>query len=134
MTETTLPLPDPTPLSRPFWEAARQGRLVLQRCRACGAFRWTPQYLCIRCHDEAYDWTEVSGRASLYSWTRVHRPPLPAFPAPYVVAVVELAEGPLMLTNIVGCRAEDLVIGMPLQVQFEPAGAQIALYRFRPAG
>lgn len=129
----TIPVPRPTALSKPFWDATREDRLVLQRCGDCGAFRWTPQYLCTRCQAEGGDWTQVSGRGTLYSYTIVHRPPLPVFPAPYVVATVALEEGPLMLTNLVDCVPEDLVMDMPVEVVFQPLDAEIKAPRFRPA-
>jgi hypothetical protein len=127
------PLPVPSPLSQPFWDGTREGKLLLQRCGDCGAYRWTPQYLCRDCHSEDYDWVDTSGRGTLYSWSVVYRPPLPAFEPGYVLAVVELNEGPLMLTNLVDCQPETLAIGMPVQVAFERASEEITLYRFRLA-
>jgi uncharacterized OB-fold protein len=127
------PIPRPSALSRPFWEGARQGKLMLQQCGRCGAYRWTPQQLCIACHAEEYEWVQVSGRGTLYSFSTVERPPLPAFEPGYVVAVVELAEGPLMLTNLVGCEPAELRIGMPVEVAFEKASEEIYLYKFRRA-
>jgi uncharacterized OB-fold protein len=128
------PIPSPSALSLPFWEGTRQGKLLLQRCLACGAYRWTPQHLCIACHAEDYAWTEVSGRGTLYSYTIVGRPPLPAFEPGYVVAVVRLEEGPLMLTNLVDCAAERLRIDLAVEVAFEKVSEAITLYKFRPAG
>jgi len=126
------PLPVPSPLTLPFWEGTRAHKLLLQRCRKCGAFRWTPQYLCTGCHAEAYDWTETSGRGVIYAFTQVQRPASPAFKAPYVVAVVRLEEGPLMLTNIVGSAPDALAIGAPVEVRFEKASEDITLYLFQP--
>jgi uncharacterized OB-fold protein len=127
------PQPAPTALSRPFWQAAREKRLVLQRCADCGAYRWTPQILCVRCHSESYAWTQVSGRGFVYSFTVVHRAPTAAFATPYVIAVVTLEEGPLMLTNIVGCEPDDVHIDMQVEVVFEPVSDDVNVYRFRPA-
>ncbi len=127
-----IPLPQPTALSAPFWEAARQGKLVLQRCGACSAYRWTPQILCVRCQAEDFTWTEVSGKGCVHSHTTVHRAPLPAFNAPYVVATVALDEGPLMLTNIVGCAPDEVQIDMPVEVVFQDVGDGMKVYRFRP--
>ena len=90
---TDIPLPQPTELSRPFWAAANEGRLTLQRCDACGHYRWTPQILCTNCLAEPFTWVEVSGRGKLYSYTIVHRAPLAGFEVPYVLAVVELKLG-----------------------------------------
>jgi uncharacterized protein len=127
-----LPQPIPSMLSGPFWEAARDKRLVLQRCDECGAYRWTPQILCVRCHSEGYSWSAVSGHGHLYSFTIVHRAPAPAFVTPYIVAVVRLEEGPLLLTNIVDCDPCDLHIDMRVEVVFEPISAAVNVYRFRP--
>lgn len=129
----SFPAPIPSPLSRPFWEAARRGELALQRCRDCGRFRWTPQYLCRHCHSQHYDWVATSGRGAVYSYTVVHRAPLPDFQAPYALAVVELEEGPLMLTNILDCPFEELRIGMRVEVALRPLDAEITLYPFRPS-
>lgn len=128
----SFPMPEPTPLSQPFWDAAKRGELALQKCRDCGRFRWTPQLLCRDCHSEHYDWTAVSGRGSIYSYTVVHRAPLPVFEVPYAIAVVELNEGPLMLTNIVGCPFDALHIDMKVEVAFRPLDADTTLYPFRP--
>jgi len=133
-TTAARPLPAPSPLTKPFWEGTRAHKLLLQRCRKCGVFRWTPQYLCTACHAEEYDWAETRGRGVIYAFTRVQRPASPAFEAPYVVAVVRLEEGPLMLTNIVGAEPGELAIGAPVEVRFEKASDDITLYLFQPAG
>jgi uncharacterized OB-fold protein len=124
--------PKPTQLSAPFWAAARAHRLVLQRCDN-GHYRWTPQMLCDRCLSEHYSWEEVSGRGTIYSHSVVHRPPLPEFAAPYVVAVIELEEGPLMLSTIVDWRREDLEIGRAVEVRWQKLDDEITLYPFAPA-
>jgi uncharacterized protein len=126
------PRPQPSALSRPFWQAAQAGRLVIQRCEDCAAYRWTPQMLCVRCHSERYAWTQVRGLGVVYSFTVVHHAPAAAFAAPYVVAVVRLEEGPLMLTNLVGCEPHEIRIDMPVEVVFEPIGGNMNVYRFRP--
>ncbi|HEY3694014.1 Zn-ribbon domain-containing OB-fold protein [Phenylobacterium sp.] len=131
MPDGGFPRPAPTPLSQPFWAAAREGRLVLQRCGACGAYRWTPQLLCIRCRSEDYAWTQVSGRGRIYSATVVQRAPTPAFQVPYVVAVVELVEGPLMLTRLVDCDPAQVEIGQAVEVAFTKLDEEINLYTFR---
>lgn len=123
--------PRPSPLSEPFWQAARAGVLVLQRCRTCGRWEWTPQMACSACHTETLDWQEASGRGTLYSFSVVTRPQTPDFATPYVVAIVELAEGPRMLTDLVGADTDsargNLAIGMPVEVAFTGDG----LYHFR---
>lgn len=133
-TDPQIPLPRPTELSRPFWDAANEGRLVLQRCDACGHFRWTPQILCTNCLAEPFTWTEVSGSGRVYSFTIVHRPPTPGFKIPYVLATVELEEGPLMLTQIVGGAPEDVTMDARVEIAFTRASDAINLYTFRLAG
>jgi len=128
------PLPQITALARPFWQGTREHELRLQRCRACGSFQFPPQVLCRGCLAEEQDWTATSGRATVYSFVVQHRPATPAFvdDVPYVVAVVELDEGPLMLTNIVGCAPDAVKVGMPVEVTFVDATDEITLYPFRP--
>jgi uncharacterized OB-fold protein len=127
------PLPVPTDLSLPFWQGLRRREFLLQRCRSCGAWRWTPQYLCTKCHSGDYDWAAASGRGRIYSFTIVHRPPTPAFTAPFFLVVVELDEGPLMLSNLIDCSEAQLRIDMPVRVEFEDTSDAITLYCFRPA-
>jgi uncharacterized OB-fold protein len=130
---TDMPLPQPTELSRPFWEATNEGRLTLQRCDACGHLRWTPQILCTNCLAEPFTWVDVSGRGRLYSYTIVYRAPLAGFEIPYVLAVVELEEGPLMLTRLVDSPVEQLAVEAPVEVAFTRASEEINLYTFRLA-
>ena len=130
---TDIPLPRPSELSRPFWAAANEGRLVLQRCDACGHYRWTPQILCTHCLAEPFAWTEMSGRGRLYSYTIVHRAPLTGFETPYTLAVVALEEGPLMLTRLVDRPDDRLAIDAPVEVAFTRASDEINLYTFRLA-
>ncbi|WP_030370770.1 Zn-ribbon domain-containing OB-fold protein [Streptomyces rimosus] len=119
-------LPDPDAFSRAYWEAAAEGRLLLRRCRAdgCGAAHHYPREFCPRCWSEDVTWEEASGRATLYTWSVVHRNDLPPFGerVPYVAAVVDLAEGPRMMSEIVGCPEGDLRIGMDLRVRFRTYG------------
>lgn len=128
-----IPLPRPTPLSRPFWEGCRDGVLRVQRCADCGEHVFIPQPLCTRCQSDALAWVESAGRGTLYSFTTVHRPPHPAFEVPYVVAIVTLDEGFHVLSNLVDCAPGDLRIGMPLEVTFRRASDEITLPVFRPA-
>lgn len=128
-----IPLPEPTELSRPFWEAANESRLILQRCDVCAHYRWTPQILCTHCQAEPFTWTEISGRGRLYSFTIVHRAPTAGFEVPFVLAVVELEEGPLMLTQIVESPREALAVDAPVEIAFTRANDDINLYTFRLA-
>lgn len=127
-------LPRPTPETRHFWEGARRGELLLQQCEGCAHVYFPPRPFCPGCASRAIRVIRASGRATLYSYVINHR--LPKWiDAPYAIAVVELEEGPRMMTNIVDTpqTPEALVLDMPLEVVFEPVTAGISLPKFRPA-
>ena len=128
-------LPTVDPDTRPYWDAAREGRLLIRRCNACGEAYFYPRSFCPKCWSEDVVWEEASGRATLYTWSVVHRNDLPPFPerVPYVAAVVDLDEGPRMMTNVEGCAFEDLRVGMALQVDFRVESDEITVPIFRPA-
>lgn len=130
------PLPEITPLTEPFWKAAKEGRLVLQRCEACQARQFPPEVACTGCGSPEVRWVEVSGRASLYSWTVAHPPLLPYFQehAPWPVVAVQLEEGPRMITNLVDVPVEEYQMDMPLEVAFEDIDEEITLVVFRRRG
>jgi uncharacterized OB-fold protein len=136
MPEYSGPIPVPTPETRPFWAAARRHELSLQRCRACGAYVFYPRGVCPSCLGADLEWRRVSGRGHLHTFTVVHRGQK-GFPLgpPYVLAIVELDEGPRMMTNLVGVEPDPakLEIGMPVEVVFEDVSDEVALPRFRPA-
>lgn len=128
-------LPEPTPLSRPFWDAARRHELTVQRCSACGTHVFYPRFACPSCGGRALDWVQASGRGKVYSYTIARRPTHRSFAdrVPYVIAIVELEEGPRMSTNIVDCDPDSVRIGMPVEVAFEDVSDEISLVMFRPA-
>ena len=130
----SIPVPVPNPDNTGFWEACRRHELCLQRCGACGTLRHHPRPMCPHCNSVAYEWARASGRGTLYTFTIVHGPTLPAFQAqaPYNVAVIQLDEGPFLVSNIVGCRAEQLRIGMRVEVVFEDLDDHVSLPRFKP--
>jgi hypothetical protein len=128
-----IPLPRPTEISRPHWEGCREGVLRVQRCRDCEGYVFIPQPVCTHCFGAALEWVESSGRGTVYSFTRVHRPPRPEFEVPYTVAIIELEEGWHMLSNIVECAIEDVRVGMPVEVTFRPMSDEITLPMFRPS-
>ena len=127
----TRPLPTRTALTAPFWDATAEGRLVMQRCSTCGEYVWTPQMACRSCLTETLEWTPISGRGEIYTFVVLHRPATPAFTAPYAIVVVEMEEGPRILSDMVDVDPADVHIGMPVEVAFEPAG-DVGLYHFRP--
>jgi uncharacterized OB-fold protein len=136
MSQYAGPLPVATPETRPFWEAARRHELSVQRCRACGRHFFYPRAVCPHCLADDVEWRRVSGRGTVHTFTVVHRGqrnfPLPA---PYVIAIVELDEGPRLMTNLVGIEPDPakIRIGLPVEVVFEDVSADVALPRFRPA-
>lgn len=132
MTERPVPVPDE--VSAPFWSAAGEHRLVVQRCLACQDLQYPPEFTCQRCHADDLSFSEVSGRGRVYSFATVDR----AFHAgfadrlPYVVAMVELEEDPRvrLFTNIVDTDPGEVAVGMPVEVAFE-AVADRTLVQFR---
>jgi uncharacterized OB-fold protein len=130
---STAHLPSPDAETQPYWDAAKEGKLLIKRCRACGRPHSYPRPFCPYCWSEEVDWEQASGDATLYTYSIVRRNDLPPFNerVPYVAAVVELAEGPRMLTNVVDCDVDDVRIGMALRVAFREDG-DFALPVFRP--
>lgn len=124
--------PSPTPDDAPFWTALSERRLVLPRCRQCGTYIWYPRTFCSACHTAGVDWVEASGRGSIYSYTVSRRGLGPwSDRAPYVIAYVELEEGPRVMTNIVGCDPDDVAIGQLVTAAIEIDQGAPAL-RFAP--
>jgi uncharacterized OB-fold protein len=122
--------------ARPFWEATKQRRLVLQWCRACEAPVHYPREACPRCLGTEFEWREASGRGEVYSASVMHRPGNPAMAdrVPYVVALVDLEEGVRLMSNVVGCAPEEVRVGLPVQVTWEPLSDGRALPLFEPRG
>lgn len=135
MSGSDLPMPASNADSAPYWQAAREGKLVLQQCAACGLKRFLPRHLCPTCWSDQTQWVEACGRGTVHAVTIVRRAPSQAFreKVPYVVALVDLDEGPRMLTNIVGPNAEQARIGQPVEVTFEVRDNG-AVPQFRIAG
>jgi uncharacterized protein len=126
--------PQPTPETQHFWDGARQRELRLQRCDACGRVYFPPRPFCPACASRSVTVFAASGKAILYSYV-IHHRPVPDFNSPYAIAVVQLAEGPRMMTNIIDCpqTPEALQLDMPLEVAFEELDDEITLPLFRPA-
>ncbi len=110
MAERAIPAPTPSPETEAFWQAAREGRFCLRRCTACGQTHWYPRAICPFCLGDTV-WEEASGDGVIYSYTVMRRAP-----EPYALAYVTLAEGPTMITNIVGCDFDALRIGQPVRL------------------
>jgi uncharacterized OB-fold protein len=121
MAGETKALPQPTPVSAPYWQAAREGRLVVQRCDDCAHAQLYPRMLCTRCGSERLGFRDASGRGRVKSFTVIRRAVSAAYEpdVPYVVALIELAEGPTLMSNVVGCAPESVRIGAPVRVRFD---------------
>jgi len=140
MTEPTpaaylKPLPEPTSATQPFWDAARQHRLLLQRSKRTGQFLYYPREVSPFGPEDELEWVEVSGRGTVYSFTIARRPTAPqwANDVPYVIAIVELEEGPHLTANVVGCDPGAVFIGQPVVASFENVTPEVTLVQFRPA-
>src|SRR5574341_127104 len=129
------PLPVVDPESKPYWDAAKQHRLVIQQCQDCRAYVFYPRALCPHCHGARLDWKPVSGEGTVYSFTIAHRPAGPAFKGdvPYVVALIELREGARILSNLVTKNVDAVRVGDPVRVVFDDVTPDITLPKFEPA-
>jgi uncharacterized OB-fold protein len=127
------PLPVLDGDTRPFWEAARAHKLVIQRCRACRSFVFYPRALCPRCHSPRLAWTPVSGEGTIFTFTIARRPAGPAFETrvPYVVALIDLKEGARMMSNVLAPSVDAVRIGQKVRVVFEDVSPEITLPKFR---
>ncbi|WP_406343979.1 Zn-ribbon domain-containing OB-fold protein [Streptomyces sp. NBC_00648] len=123
--------PEIDAFTRAYWDAAAEGRLLIRRCGACGRAHHYPREFCPYCWSEDVTWEQASGRATLYTWSVIHRNDLPPFGTrvPYTAAVVDLAEGPRMMTEVVGCGEERLRIGMELRVDFRDGEVAVPVFR-----
>lgn len=135
MAEGKRPLPQPTPETQHFWDGTKTGELRLQKCDGCKHTYFPPRPFCPKCASRSVTAFKASGKGILYSYV-INARPSPGIDAPYAIAVVELAEGPRMMTNIVGCpqTPEALQLDMPLEVVFEKQTDAITLAMFKPAG
>ena len=130
------PMPKPDADSKPFWEGCRNHQLMFQKCTACGHVRWPASILCPKCHSRETQWIQSKGRGTIYTYVVYHQAFDPAFKGdvPYVVAIVELEEGPMLLTNIAGCPHESLECEMRVQVTWEDVSDEISLPKFQLSG
>jgi uncharacterized OB-fold protein len=128
-------LPTIEPESQPFWDAAKEGRFLIQRCGGCGAAQHYPRPFCAACWSDEVTWEEASGRGTIYTFSTVFMNDLPPFGdrLPYVVAAIDLEEGPRVMTNIVDCDPADLQVGMAVTVDFQQLNDDITAPVFRIA-
>ncbi len=129
----------PRPLNpewtKPFWEAAKRHELVMPRCKTCDQLFFYPRSECPRCLSNDIEWMKVSGRGHLHTYTVVYHPANAAFrdDTPYIYAVVQLNEGPRMVSNVVQCEIEAVRVDMPLEAVFDDVTPEWTLVKFKPA-
>jgi hypothetical protein len=130
----TKPIPEPDEASAPFWEGSLRGELRLMKCKRCGIARLPSRKHCDDCLSEEFDWIAASGRGTLRTFGVMHQRYHPGFAEelPYVVAIVELEEGPRLPTNLVELANVEPYVGMPLRVAWERYD-DVALPKFKPA-
>ena len=134
---TNVPRPRPNINEdiRPFWDAVKERRFKLMRCQKCHEWYWPAAY-CRFHENEPFKgnmaWEDASGRGKVFAFNVHRRAFTPAFEAPYVYALIELDEGPMFGTNVIGCKPEDVKIGMPVEVVFSDVEADLILPQFRP--
>jgi len=128
------PIPTITSDMVEFFEGARGGRLMVQKCDGCGELRFPPHEICTRCLGRTSSWVAVSGRGEVYSFNIMHQIYHPGFATevPYAVVVVKLEEGVKFVSNLVGVKPAEIKCGMPVEVTFEKLSDQVMLPKFRP--
>jgi hypothetical protein len=129
---TRRPSPIVTDDSAVFWDAAAEGRLVAQRCAACGALRHPPRPMCPHCHSLDIEVVTLSGLGRVYSYAILHHPQNPAFDYPVLAALVDLDEGVRVVSNLVDVATDDIHIGMRVAVQFVPTAGGATVPVFAP--
>jgi uncharacterized OB-fold protein len=122
-------LPNPDLETQPFWDACRDGKFLLRHCNACGRDTYYPRPFCPSCWSDDVTWKEASGRGTLYTYSIVHVNDLPPFNerVPYVAAIVELEDGPKVMTNVEGVPFDELRIGMPLALAFRTISDDVTI-------
>ena len=120
--------------TRAYWEGCARHELVLQRCGSCGLVQHRPRAVCAFCLSGGVEHFVASGHAEVHTYTIIHQNQIPPYAGavPYVLAYVDLPEGPRLLTNVVGCEPDDVTVGMAVKVEFVDTG-EFAVPRFKPA-
>lgn len=133
MAEYTKPLPVIEPWNEPYWQAAKRHEFVAQKCRACGYIHLPPGPACTNCLSDDQDWVALSGKGTINSYGVYHQLWHPGFrdDLPYNVALIELAEGPQIISQVTGCTNEELTCGAAVEVAFEDVTPEVTLPKFR---
>lgn len=128
------PIPTIDEENKPFWAAAKKHELSMQKCLKCGQFYFPISAMCPHCQNWGFEWVKLSGKGEVYSFIVVRRATNPAFAKdiPYVIAIILTKEGTRMISHVVGCKPEDVRIGMPVEVVFEDVSPEVSLPKFKP--
>jgi uncharacterized protein len=134
MPEYNKPIPVPSAESQAYWDGLRDRKLLMPRCDACGKYWFPPSLLCPHCNATKWTWTSTSGRGRIFSYVVYHRVYHPGFAdeVPYAVAVIELDEGPRMISNVIGIAPDKLACDMRVEVVYQPITETITLPKFKP--
>ncbi len=134
MPEYKKPIPVPSAEAQPYWDGLRDRKLLMPRCDACGKYWFPPSLLCPHCNATKWTWTSTSGHGRIFSYVVYHRVYHPGFAdeVPYAVAVIELDEGPRMISNVIGIVPDKLVCDMRVEVVYQPITETITLPKFKP--
>jgi uncharacterized OB-fold protein len=125
--ERELVAPEPNPETQTFWDAAKEGKLLIKHCRACGELHYYPRALCPFCFSDQTEWREAKGRGTVYSYSVMRRAPVP-----YAIAYVTLEEGPTMMTGLVDCDFDRLKVGQSVKLVFKPTQGGPPVPMFTP--
>jgi uncharacterized OB-fold protein len=127
-------MPRPRPETAAWWQSCSKHKLMIQRCSSCGEFQFYPRIICSSCLSRKIEWVQSAGRGKVLTFTVCRIPVAKAYAAdlPYVVALIQLAEGPTMMSNIVNCDPEAVVSGMAVEVVFEDWSDEITVPQFQP--
>lgn len=133
MPDISKPIPAITPDMREFFEGARAGRLMVQKCDNCGTLRFPAHDLCSKCNSTASRWVPVSGRGEVFSFNIMHQLYHPGFAndVPYAVVMVELEEGCKFVSNLLGVKPHEIKCGMPVEVTFDKLNDEVSMPKFR---
>jgi len=125
--------PPTSPDTAFFWNGLREQKLLIQRCKGCATLRHPPRPMCPRCNSLEWDTLASSGRGVVYSYVMPQYPPFPFLEYPYIVVLVELAEGVRLVSNLCGIAPDEVRVGMPVEVFYETFDGDVVLHQFRPA-
>jgi len=125
--ERELVAPEPNPETQAFWDAAKEGKLLIKHCRACGELHYYPRALCPFCFSDKTELQQASGNGTIYTYSVMRRAPIP-----YAIAYVTLAEGPTIMTNIVDCDLDRIRVGQAVRLVFKPSDGGPPVPMFTP--